>query len=34
MKDMGEVCDKLRDVESFLFCHDKSQLPCEQQVTD
>jgi hypothetical protein len=29
MKDMGEVSDKLRDVESFLFCHDKSELAIE-----
>jgi hypothetical protein len=29
MKDMGAVSDKLRDVESFLFCHDKSELAIE-----
>jgi hypothetical protein len=26
IKDMGEVCEKLGDVQSFLFCHNKSEL--------
>lgn len=41
IKDMSEVCEKLRDVQSFLFCNDKSELAikivqilteCESQV--